>query len=209
MASGERCRCSFAGRGYEAAIHQPLAEALLTGLVEADFDMVYAQEITLGHAYAVPFEFVLGGRQIPVVPVFINTYLPPLPSARRCAALGAAIARIVAARPERVALLASGGLSHYPGTWKYPQPAFNFDRWAIAQDTIHDLSQAIDQVHTEPAQHHRAQAAGMLECQEGRDPRAHGIAHHIGLFDPEMVEQSGHVSRHFRGVIIGRIVELA
>jgi 2,3-dihydroxyphenylpropionate 1,2-dioxygenase len=133
LVSGERCRCSFAGRGYEAAIHQPLAEALLTGLVEADFDMVYAQEITLGHAYAVPFEFVLGGRQIPVVPVFINTYLPPLPSARRCAALGAAIARIVAARPERVALLASGGLSHYPGTWKYPQPAFNFDRWAIAQ----------------------------------------------------------------------------
>jgi len=31
-----------------------------------------------------------------------------------------------------VAIIASGGMSHYPGTWKYPQPAFDFDWWAIA-----------------------------------------------------------------------------
>jgi hypothetical protein len=24
-------------------------------------------------------------------------------------------------------------MSHYPGTWKYPKPAFEFDRWAIDQ----------------------------------------------------------------------------
>ena len=36
-------------------------------------------------------------------------------------------------RPERVAIVASGGMSHYPGTWKYPQPAYDFDYWAIAQ----------------------------------------------------------------------------
>src|SRR5580658_2978342 len=63
----------------------------------------------------------------------VNTYLPPLPSARRCAALGKAIAEIVAGRPENVALIASGGMSHYPGTSKYYQPAFDFDHWCIRE----------------------------------------------------------------------------
>ena len=47
--------------------------------------------------------------------------------------LGKAIAKVIAARPERVAIIASGGMSHFPGTWKYPQPDFEFDYWAIAQ----------------------------------------------------------------------------
>jgi hypothetical protein len=75
----------------------------------------------------------LGKRDIPVVPIFINTYLPPLPSPRRCAALGKAIAEIIAARQERVAVLASGGMSHYPGTSRYYKPAFDFDRWCIRE----------------------------------------------------------------------------
>ena len=48
-------------------------------------------------------------------------------------ALGKAIREMVKGRPERVVIIASGGMSHYPGTWKYPQPAYDFDYWAIAQ----------------------------------------------------------------------------
>ena len=59
--------------------------------------------------------------------------MPPLPSPQRCHALGKAIADIIKGRPERVVIVASGGMSHYPGTWKYPQPAYDFDYWAIAQ----------------------------------------------------------------------------
>jgi 2,3-dihydroxyphenylpropionate 1,2-dioxygenase len=102
-------------------------------LVRRDFDMTYSQDAELGHSFAAPFEWVLGGRDIPVVPIFVNTYLPPLPSPRRCAALGRAIAEIVAARPERVALLASGGMSHYPGTSNYYTPDFEFDKWCIQE----------------------------------------------------------------------------
>jgi 2,3-dihydroxyphenylpropionate 1,2-dioxygenase len=69
-----------------------------------------------------------------VIPVLVNTYLPPLPNGRRCASLGRAIAEIVrASRPERVAVLASGGMSHYPGTWKYYKPAYDFDRWCLKE----------------------------------------------------------------------------
>jgi hypothetical protein len=52
-----------------------------------------------------------------------------------------------------VAIIASGGMSHYPGTWKYPQPAFDFDHWAIAKmekgqhDALMDLTvEQLDEV---------------------------------------------------------------
>jgi aromatic ring-opening dioxygenase catalytic subunit (LigB family) len=131
--AGERATAAFAGRTYAPPIHRALAEDLLDQLIRVGFDMAYSQEALLGHSFAAPFEWVLGVRQIPVVPVFINTYLPPLPSPRRCAALGKATAEIVAARPERVALLASGGMSHYPGTWRYYQPDYAFDRRCIEE----------------------------------------------------------------------------
>jgi len=131
--AGERAKTAFAGRSWSPLIHQALAEDLLDGLVRRDFDMAYSQDAVLGHSFAAPFEWILGTRDIPVVPIFVNTYLPPLPRPQRCAALGRAIAEIVAAKPERVALLASGGMSHYPGTAKYYQPAYDFDRWCIRE----------------------------------------------------------------------------
>ncbi len=132
LIAGERVKAAFAGRNYDLPCH-PMVEGLLDHLMNSGFDMVYSQDAELGHAFAAPFEWVLEKREIPVIPIFVNSYLPPLPTARRCAALGKAIAEYIAQRPERVAIIASGGLSHYPGTWKYPQPAYDFDRWAIAQ----------------------------------------------------------------------------
>jgi hypothetical protein len=96
--------------------------------------MAYSQDADLGHSFAAVFEWILGKRKIPVIPILVNTYLPPLPNARRCAQLGSAIAEIIRAnRPERVAVLASGGMSHYPGTWKYYKPAYDFDRWCLGE----------------------------------------------------------------------------
>jgi 2,3-dihydroxyphenylpropionate 1,2-dioxygenase len=131
--AGEQSHAEFAGKKYDLPVHQGLAEDLLDKLVAADFDMTYSQDAVLGHAFAAVYEWVIGDSKIPVVPIFVNAYLPPLPTARRCAALGKAIADVIASRPERVAIIASGGMSHFPGTWKYPKPDFEFDYWAIAQ----------------------------------------------------------------------------
>src|SRR5690348_11747923 len=133
VVAGETSHAHFANRNWHVPVHLPFADYLLEKLVQRGFDMAYSQDAILGHAYAAVYEWVIADRKIPVVPVFVNTYLPPLPSPQRCVALGKAIAEIVAERPERVAIIASGGLSHYPGTWKYPQPAYDFDYWAIAQ----------------------------------------------------------------------------
>src|SRR5439155_705715 len=63
----------------------------------------------------------------PVIPIFVNTYLPPQPWPRRCYDVGKALGEILRQRPERVAVIASGGLSHYPGTDRYPHPDNAFD----------------------------------------------------------------------------------
>lgn len=50
----------------------------------------------------------------PLLPVFVNCAAPPLPPLARVVALGEALGRYLAGRPERVLLAASGGLSHDP-----------------------------------------------------------------------------------------------
>jgi len=151
--AGSRAIAEFAGRHYDLPIHREMAGDFLDKLVRADFDVAYSEDAVLGHAFAVPFEFVLEGRQIPIVPIHTNVYMPPLPSLRRCAALGRELAKIIASRPERVAIIASGGMSHFPGTWKYPQPEFEFDRWLIGElehgrtDTLLNLTgEQLDEV---------------------------------------------------------------
>jgi 2,3-dihydroxyphenylpropionate 1,2-dioxygenase len=133
IVAGSRAIAEFAGRRFDLPIHREMAEDLLYKLVSADFDIAYSEDAVLGHTFAVPFEFVIGGRAIPVIPIHTNVYLPPLPGLKRCAALGREMANVIASRPERVAIIASGGMSHYPGTWKYPQPEFDFDKWMIAE----------------------------------------------------------------------------
>jgi 2,3-dihydroxyphenylpropionate 1,2-dioxygenase len=131
--SGEFSHAEFAGRKYELPIHEALTEDLLDKLMKAGFDLGYSQDAVLGHAFAAVYEWVIEKRPIPVVPIFVNAYLPPLPTAKRCEELGKAIGKIIASRPENVAIVASGGMSHFPGTWKYPKPDFDFDYWAISQ----------------------------------------------------------------------------
>ncbi len=131
--AGEYSHAHFAAKHWKVPTALDFAEGLLARLVGQGFDMAYSQDALLGHSFAAVYEWVIEDRKIPVVPIFVNTYLPPLPTPQRCAALGKAIAEFVESRPEKVAIIASGGLSHYPGTWKYPQPAYDFDYWAIAE----------------------------------------------------------------------------
>jgi len=134
IVAGNRAIAKFAGREHNLPIHREMAEDILNTLVvEKDFDMAYSEDAELGHAFSIPFEYVIGKRDIPVIPFFTNTYVPPLATPKRCAALGQAVAEIVKGRKERVAIIASGGMSHFPGTSKYLHPEFDFDRWLVSQ----------------------------------------------------------------------------
>jgi aromatic ring-opening dioxygenase catalytic subunit (LigB family) len=132
--AGSRAIARFAGREHNLPIHREMAEDILNKLVvDYNFDMAYSEDAELGHAFSIPFEYVIGKRNIPVIPFFTNVYVPPLPTPRRCEALGKALAEIVKGRKERVAIIASGGMSHFPGTQKYNFPEFDFDRWLLSE----------------------------------------------------------------------------
>ena len=72
-----------------------------------------------GHAMAYVHRHVMDAKKpVPAVPIFLNTYFPPnQPRPRRCYEFGRAINQAIAAFPGdvRVGILASGGLSHFPG----------------------------------------------------------------------------------------------
>ena len=94
-----------------------LAEALLEQLMEAGFDPAYSKFLRydggLGHAFARVLKFLTPDAGLPVVPIMVNTYFPPAPSARRCVAFGQALAAAIGGLPNRrIAVIGSGGLSH-------------------------------------------------------------------------------------------------
>ena len=70
----------------------------------------------MGHAWAFVVQRIMNERYIPLVPIMVNACYPPnQPRAKRCYELGRAIARAVAAwgSDKRVAVIGSGGLSHF------------------------------------------------------------------------------------------------
>ena len=87
-------------------------------LMNEGFDPAYSKQTRydggLGHAFARVLKFLTPIAQCRVIPVMVNTYYPPAPSARRCVQFGRVIADILRQAPtsERVVMVASGGLSH-------------------------------------------------------------------------------------------------
>jgi protocatechuate 4,5-dioxygenase beta chain len=72
-----------------------------------------SQEFGLDHPITVPLHFLTPRMDVPIVPVFINGLIPPLPMSGRCRALGAVIREAIEQFPERirVAAIASGSFS--------------------------------------------------------------------------------------------------
>ena len=100
--------------------HPALARHLVKALSDDDFDVMTVAEQPpsghLGHAFTFVQRRVNGASRLPIVPVLLNTFFPESqPSVRRCQRLGTALARAIQSWPgaERVALVASGGLSHH------------------------------------------------------------------------------------------------
>ena len=70
---------SFGPKEYRLRSTPELGRAVLDGLIRRDFDMAFSQRAFLGHAFVVPFEYVVEERPLAVLPMFVNVYVPPLP----------------------------------------------------------------------------------------------------------------------------------
>ncbi|MEO7467149.1 MAG: extradiol ring-cleavage dioxygenase [Sphingobium limneticum] len=116
------------GRGYAMdAVHSfpgapEFARDLITGLMQRHIDVSTSDRVVdphragFGHAFGFIVERLLGARPIPIVPLLLNTYYPPnVPTAARVHDIGRALRDAINDHPSslRVAIIASGGLSHF------------------------------------------------------------------------------------------------
>jgi aromatic ring-opening dioxygenase catalytic subunit (LigB family) len=100
--------------------HPKLAVALLTGLMKRGIDPAFCMDMPkpdfgIGHAFMNP-AYSLTDLNTPIVPILINCFYAPQPTAARCYQLGRAVREIIDELPDglRVALVGSGGLWHTP-----------------------------------------------------------------------------------------------
>lgn len=91
-------------------------------LMDAGFDLAACDAVPepdkrgFGHAFGFVISRLMGTKKIPIVPVFVNAYFPPnQPSPTRCYDFGVALRRAIdeTMPGKRVAIIASGGLSHF------------------------------------------------------------------------------------------------
>jgi 2,3-dihydroxyphenylpropionate 1,2-dioxygenase len=125
---GAECAGTFGPYHYRFPIHESLARALVIEGIERGFDLLYTQDAPLDYAFYVPLHFTMPEPPVPIVPLHVNVYLPPQPTPRRCYEWGQALGAILRTRSERIVLVASGGMSHFPGTERYASPDLDFDR---------------------------------------------------------------------------------
>jgi 2,3-dihydroxyphenylpropionate 1,2-dioxygenase len=88
----------------------------LIGEIMQTVDVAFAEEWKFDHGIMVPLHFLTPRFDVPVIPVNINCQGPPLSPLTRAWALGQALRRACDAVPERIAIVATGGISHWPAT---------------------------------------------------------------------------------------------
>lgn len=79
-------------------------------------DVAYAEEWKFDHGIMVPLHFLTPRYDLPIIPMNINCQGPPLTPLARAYEFGRALRRACDAQPERIALVGTGGISHWPAT---------------------------------------------------------------------------------------------
>lgn len=99
--------------------------------LENGIDFALSQELGLDHAEVVPLSFLTPDWNIPIVPIVVNAFAPPMPSLKRCWQVGAFVRETVERWPQakRVAVVGTGGLSHWVGPPETGRVNAEFDHW--------------------------------------------------------------------------------
>jgi 2,3-dihydroxyphenylpropionate 1,2-dioxygenase len=119
----------FAGRKFHWEIPSEIGFELVRALYRQNFDPAFSSTAKIDYAIGIPLTHI--GHTGPVLPIYVNAYLPPQPTMERCYAFGQAIARTVTAMGLKTVILSSGGMSHFPGTDRYANPELAWDKGVL------------------------------------------------------------------------------
>ena len=101
--------------------HPELASHIAQSVIQEDFDLTIVNRMDVDHGLTVPLSLMCGKRDpateawpFRVIPFAVNVVQYPVPSGRRCFALGQAIRRAVESFDEdlNVQIWGTGGMSH-------------------------------------------------------------------------------------------------
>jgi AmmeMemoRadiSam system protein B len=79
-------------------------------------DIAYSEEWQCDHGIMVPLNFLTPNYDMPVIPCNINCQGPPLTPLNRVWQFGEALRQACNKQPEKIALVGTGGISHWPAT---------------------------------------------------------------------------------------------
>lgn len=111
--------------------HRQFARAFIRAAREAGFDIASIEDLRADHGVALPLLLALPEHSIPIVPLIININAPDvMPTPQRCYQLGHVLRRLIETRPqeERIAVMGTGGLSHWVGVPEMGRVNEDFDR---------------------------------------------------------------------------------
>jgi aromatic ring-opening dioxygenase catalytic subunit (LigB family) len=108
-----------------------LGRFLVSEGLENGVDFASSADLPLDHAEVVPLSYLTPTWNVPIVPIVVNAFAPPMPSLKRCTQVGAFVREVMERWPERkrVAVLGTGGLSHWVGLPEMGRVNTEFDRW--------------------------------------------------------------------------------
>ncbi len=95
--------------------NQELSGQLIKNILH-DADVSFSEEWKFDHGMMVPLHHVTPNYDMPVIPVNINCQAPPLTPLPRAYEFGMALRKAIDALPQSIALLGTGGTSHWPCT---------------------------------------------------------------------------------------------
>jgi len=145
-------------------IPEALAMSCVSSVLAQGVDVALSYKMNVDHGAVQPVELLSNGKDISrFIPIFINCAAAPRPTFARVRALGAAVGAWARSCPERVLIVASGGLSHDP-----PVPA-------LATATPEVRSHLID-----------GGALGHAQ-RMARQNKAHQLGHQLGAGTSELL----------------------
>ena len=110
----------------------------IIGKVMERVDVAYAEEWKFDHGIMVPLNFLTPRFDLPVIPTNINCQGPPLTPLSRAYEFGRAIRSACDALPERIALIGTGGISHWPATPNSGKINVDWDREFLRRWSAND-----------------------------------------------------------------------
>lgn len=136
---------------YEVAGNRGLARHIVRESGKRGFNLAFSDALEFDDNWSVPLKFLTPQYDVALVPIHMNCVVPPLPAPERCHAFGQVLAEVVRAWPERlrVAIMATGGLSHDPGGDRYFDVDEKFDRWFLELLGTGDAGRVLREATTE------------------------------------------------------------